>query len=79
PWQRRLCFLNDLFRSRRTGYRDSLTTNRTCPLPPAFLKVTLTQTGTDAQIQVTDTGKGIKLDFLPYVFEHFRQEGFNGI
>ena len=27
-----------------------------------------------AQIQVTDTGKGIKSDFLPYVFEHFRQE-----
>ena len=27
-----------------------------------------------AQIQVSDTGKGIKSDFLPYVFEHFRQE-----
>ncbi|HEY9907893.1 MAG TPA: ATP-binding protein, partial [Thermosynechococcaceae cyanobacterium] len=27
-----------------------------------------------AQIQVSDTGKGIKADFLPYVFEHFRQE-----
>jgi PAS domain S-box-containing protein len=27
-----------------------------------------------AQITVTDTGKGIKPDFLPYVFEHFRQE-----
>nr|WP_242027009.1 ATP-binding protein [Leptolyngbya sp. FACHB-17] len=27
-----------------------------------------------AQIQVRDTGKGIKSDFLPYVFEHFRQE-----
>ncbi|MEO9127045.1 MAG: ATP-binding protein, partial [Microcoleus sp.] len=26
------------------------------------------------QIQVTDTGKGIVPDFLPYVFEHFRQE-----
>jgi signal transduction histidine kinase len=36
--------------------------------------ITLTQTGTYAQIQVTDTGKGIHPDFLPYVFEHFRQE-----
>ena len=26
------------------------------------------------QIQVSDTGKGIKPAFLPYVFEHFRQE-----
>ncbi|MEL7494252.1 MAG: PAS domain-containing protein [Cyanobacteria bacterium J06554_11] len=25
------------------------------------------------QLQVTDTGKGISSDFLPYVFEHFRQ------
>ena len=27
-----------------------------------------------AQITVTDTGKGIAADFLPHVFDHFRQE-----
>ncbi|MBD2082889.1 PAS domain S-box protein [Leptolyngbya sp. FACHB-17] len=36
--------------------------------------VALSSTGSQAHIQVTDTGKGIKPDFLPYVFEHFRQE-----
>ena len=38
------------------------------------ISVRLTQTGTYAQIEVTDTGKGINPEFLPYVFEHFRQE-----
>lgn len=30
-----------------------------------------------AQISVTDTGKGINANFLPYVFEHFRQEDYS--
>ena len=34
----------------------------------------LDSVGTNAHIQVTDTGKGINPDFLPYVFEYFRQE-----
>ncbi|MFM9265555.1 PAS domain-containing protein [Tychonema sp. BBK16] len=36
--------------------------------------VRLTQTNHHVQLQVTDTGKGINSEFLPYVFEHFRQE-----
>ncbi len=36
--------------------------------------ITLTSDETYAQIQVSDTGKGIASEFLPYVFEHFRQE-----
>ncbi len=38
------------------------------------VEVRLTQIATSAQIQVIDNGKGISPDFLPYVFEHFRQE-----
>ena len=38
------------------------------------ISVELTQVGTRAQIQVKDNGKGIDPDFLPYVFDHFRQE-----
>lgn len=38
------------------------------------ITVRLTETKTDAQIIVADTGKGINPEFLAYVFEHFRQE-----
>lgn len=38
------------------------------------VEVRLMQVNDYAQLQVIDTGKGINPEFLPYVFEHFRQE-----
>ncbi|MEB3335882.1 MAG: ATP-binding protein [Leptolyngbyaceae bacterium] len=37
------------------------------------VEVRLEPLGSFAQIQIKDTGKGISPDFLPFVFEHFRQ------
>lgn len=38
------------------------------------VEVHLKQCGSMAQIQVKDTGKGINREFLPYIFDYFRQE-----
>jgi PAS domain S-box-containing protein len=39
-----------------------------------LVTVRLTQVDSHAQIQVSDTGKGIQREFLPHVFELFRQQ-----
>lgn len=37
------------------------------------VEVTLSPIGSQVELRVADTGQGIPLDFLPYVFERFRQ------
>lgn len=42
--------------------------------PGGEIRVGLTTVGSQVEIEVRDTGQGIRSEFLPYVFERFRQE-----
>jgi signal transduction histidine kinase len=41
--------------------------------PGGAIRLALWQEGTNVQLSVTDTGKGVEPKFLPFVFERFRQ------
>jgi PAS domain S-box-containing protein len=41
--------------------------------PGGRIQVQLSRVGNEAQIEVQDSGQGIEPDFLPYVFDRFRQ------
>ncbi|OUL24236.1 PAS domain S-box protein [Nostoc sp. 106C] len=41
--------------------------------PNGQVEIRLASLGSEVQLQVQDTGKGISPDFLPYVFDYFRQ------
>src|SRR5262249_8000546 len=41
---------------------------------PGSIRVPLKRARSDAELMVSDSGEGIDLKFLPYVFERFRQQ-----
>lgn len=44
-----------------------------CPIPNPQLSVSDAQSSSFAQLTITDTGKGIQPNFLPFIFDRFRQ------
>ena len=42
--------------------------------PGGFIRIELTSSEHDLELTVTDSGKGIDADFLPHVFDRFRQQ-----
>ncbi|MFN6571075.1 PAS domain S-box protein [Dendronalium sp. ChiSLP03b] len=55
------------------GQKDAKNLSQTLSASPS-LPIPASSTLNYAQITVTDTGKGIDPNFLPYVFDYFRQE-----
>ncbi|WP_051470148.1 hybrid sensor histidine kinase/response regulator [Fischerella sp. PCC 9605] len=41
--------------------------------PGGRIEIRLERVGSDARITISDTGKGISPEFLPYIFDYFRQ------
>ena len=42
-------------------------------VPQGSVRLVIEQQGSDVKVSVSDQGKGIELEFLPYVFERFKQ------
>ncbi|MFS8070365.1 MAG: sensor histidine kinase, partial [Byssovorax sp.] len=72
-WEQPLSIAGDAARLRQIV--DNLLSNAVKFTPaPGRVDVSCERSGGEAVIRVRDTGKGISRDFLPHVFERFRQQ-----